>query len=216
VPALFLARLYPILDVDALARRGLAPLDVIDAWLDAGVALWQLRAKSLPSGPFLELVDAAVHRSRAARARVVVNDRADLARMGDADGVHLGQTDLAPAEARRLLGPAAILGRSTHDEAQTRDACREPISYVAIGPVFGTSSKANPDPLVGLEGVHRAAQLAGDQDLPVVAIGGITLERAAEVLRAGATAVAVIADLLEGDPVRRIALYQRELESLTL
>lgn len=197
--------------------RGLNPIALVDVWLAGGVRFWQLRAKRLPSGAFLELLDAAVTRSRAAGARLIVNDRADLARLAGADGVHVGQTDLAPDEVRRLVGKDAIVGRSTHSSAQSEAAVREPISYLAIGPVFATGSKAGPaDPVVGVTGVREAASIAAGASIPVVAIGGITLERAPEVLAAGAASVAVIADLLHGDPADRIREYARVVGSLTL
>jgi thiamine-phosphate pyrophosphorylase len=129
----------------------------------------------------------------------------------------VGQTDLAPADVRRLIGGTAIVGRSTHSAAQADAASREPISYLAIGPVFATASKgATVDPVVGLDGVRAAAEIAARASLPVVAIGGITLERAPGVLRAGAASVAVIADLLQGDPAARVRAFGQTLESLTL
>ena len=201
--ALALPRLYPILDVDAVAARHLTPADVLDVWLDAGVTFWQLRAKSLASGAMVALLDQLLERSRRAHAICIVNDRADVACICGADGVHVGQTDLSPAAVRRLVGPSAIVGRSTHDERQAAAACAEPISYLAIGPVFATGTKANPDPAVGLDGVSLAARRAAAAGVPLVAIGGITLERAPEVIAAGADAVAAIADVMGGAPGRR-------------
>lgn len=196
--------LYAILDIDVAAGRGLEPLTVAAAWLGAGVCLLQVRAKALALGPLLEAADALVALGRAHGATVIVNDRADVARLAGAGGVHLGQDDLAAADARAILGPEAIVGLSTHSPDQVRLACREPVSYLAIGPVFETNTKARPDPVVGLEGVRVAAALAGQAGLPLVAIGGITLDRAPEVLAAGAVSVAVIADLLTGDPGARV------------
>jgi len=127
--------------------------------------------------------------------------------MSGAAGVHVGQDDLAPSAARRLLGPAAIVGYSTHTSAQIEAASIEPVTYVAVGPVFGTHTKATGYEPVGLELVAEAARLS--RGLPVVAIGGITLDTAAEVLAAGASAVAVISDLFAGgDPRARVAAYQ--------
>lgn len=203
--------------MDLAEASGIAPLALVDVWLTEGVRFWQLRAKRIASGPFLDLIDAALARSHAAGARLVVNDRADLARMAGADGVHVGLTDLAPADVRRLVGDAAIVGRSTHSAAQAEAVCREPISYLAIGPVFATTSKgAGVDPVVGLEGVAEVASIASRASLPVVAIGGITLERAPAVLGAGAASVAVIADLLRGDPAARVREFTRALGTLTL
>jgi thiamine-phosphate pyrophosphorylase len=141
---------------------------------------------------------------------VIVNDRPDLARLSGAAGVHVGQDDLPPRAARDLLGPAASVGVSTHTPAQIDAAIREPISYLAIGPVFGTATKATGYDAGGLDLVRAAAR--GASGVPVVAIGGITLDRAPAVIAAGAAAVAVIGDLLvDGDPARRVAAYCRAL-----
>jgi thiamine-phosphate pyrophosphorylase len=142
-----------------------------------------------------------------AGATFVVNDRADVARLSGAHGVHVGQTDLTPEDVRRIVGTDFLVGRSTHNEAQVRAALDEPASYLAIGPVFATRSKANPDPVVGLDGVARAAALIGAGGRPLVAIGGITLAQAPRVIEAGAGAVAVIGDLLAGDPAARAREY---------
>jgi thiamine-phosphate pyrophosphorylase len=196
----FPSRLYPILDIELTGARGHEPLDVLSAWLDAGVRLAQLRAKTLPGGEFLALADEVVARCRTAGARCLVNDRVDIALMSAADGVHVGQLDLPASSVRALVGRDAWIGLSTHDDRQMAAACREPVSYVAIGPVFGTSTKADPDPEVGLAGVARAAAIAHGAGLAVVAIGGITLDTAPRVIDAGADAVAIISDLLSGDP----------------
>lgn len=209
--------LYPILDLDALAERRLGPLDVLDAWLASGVTFWQLRAKSAPSGALLDLIDAAVERSRWAGARIIVNDRADLALMAGADGVHVGQADLPAAAVRRLSNETFVVGRSTHTDGQVDAACLEPVSYVAIGPVFATASKVGAaDPAVGIDGVRSAAGRAAGRNMPVVAIGGVTLDAAPRILAAGAASVAVISDLLIGDPAARIQQYQKALSGLTL
>jgi thiamine-phosphate pyrophosphorylase len=138
---------------------------------------------------------------------VIVNDRADIARLSGADGVHVGQADLSPAVVRRVFG-SGILGRSTHTVAELEIAAQEPVDYVAIGPVFGTSTKATGHDAVGLEMVRRAA--AGGR--PVVAIGGITLDNALSVIEAGARSVAVISDLMTGgDPAARVRAYVERL-----
>jgi len=194
-----LPRLYAILDVDLTGARGLRPLEILDAWLEAGIRLVQLRAKSLALGPFLELADALVARSRQAGATCVINDRADVATLSRADGVHVGQDDLDVSEARQVVGAAALVGLSTHADAQVRAALVEPVSYIAIGPVFSTSSKASPDPIVGLDGVRRARAESASSGLPLVAIGGITIATAPAVIEAGATSVAIISDLMSAD-----------------
>jgi thiamine-phosphate pyrophosphorylase len=206
---LHLPRLYAILDVDLTRARGWQPLDLLDLWLDAGVRAVQLRAKSLTFGPMLALADEVVARTRSRGGLVIVNDRADVARLCAADGVHLGQTDLSPAEARDLLGAERIVGLSTHSPAQVDAALAQPVDYLAIGPVFATRSKARPDEVVGLEGVRMAVERSGG--VPVVAIGGITRATAQPVLACGAAAVAVIADLL-GDAPARVHEWLRAVE----
>lgn len=145
-------------------------------------------------------------------AQLVVNDRADLALMSGAAGVHVGQEDIAPRAARALLGPTAIVGYSTHSSSQVDAASQEPVSYLAIGPVFGTRTKATGYEPVGLGMVAEAARLS--RGVPIVAIGGITLDTAPAVVAAGASAVAVIGDLLAGgDPRRRVAAYCAALQT---
>lgn len=210
-----LPRLYPILDAGELERRRLEPLDVALAWLDAGVALFQLRAKRLVGGAYLELARKLAVLADAHNTTFIVNDRADIARLSGAAGVHLGQEDLSPNDVRPLVGRGAVVGLSTHNERQLTAALQEPVDYVAIGPVFPTTSKANPDPVVGLAGVERAARLARARGVPLVAIGGIGFERAAEVLGAGASSVAVISGLLDGvDPRRRAQQFMDTLAGL--
>jgi thiamine-phosphate pyrophosphorylase len=143
-------------------------------------------------------------------AVIIVNDRVDLARVSGAAGAHVGQDDLAAASARELLGAAAVVGLSTHTEAQVDAALAEPISYLAVGPVFGTRTKDTGYDAVGLEFVRWAARRAGQT--PVVAIGGITLDNAAAVIDAGAASVAVITDLIAtGDARGRVAAYLERL-----
>jgi thiamine-phosphate pyrophosphorylase len=203
--------LHAILDIDAASRAGYDPAALGRIFFDAGARLVQLRAKQLASRPFLELADALVRDATAYEAAVIVNDRVDIARLSGAAGAHVGQTDLPPAAARRLLGPGAVIGYSTHSTGQVDAAAREPVSYIAVGPVFGTGSKDTGYAPVGLDLVRSAARQAAG--MPIVAIGGITLETAPEVIAAGAAAVAVISDLLAGgDPARRIQAYLRALD----
>ena len=151
----------------------------------------------------------------AAGAQIIVNDRADVATLAAAAGVHVGQDDLAPAAVRRLLGPDRIIGFSTHSTAQLDDAVQQDINYVAIGPVFGTASKDTGYDAVGLTLVEEAAARARPRGLEVVAIGGITIERAPDVIRAGATAVAIISDLLStGNPRARVREYLDKLSAV--
>ena len=206
-----LPTLYAIVDVELCAAAGRAPLDVVSAFLTAGVRLIQLRAKTWASGAFLELAQASTAAARAAGAILIINDRADVAAITGADGLHVGQEDLAPAAARRLVGEASWVGLSTHTEAQWTAALDAPISYVAIGPVFGTGTKATGYQAVGLETVQRVSAAAATRGLPVVAIGGITLERAPSVIAAGAASVAVISDLLTESPEARARAFMQAL-----
>ena len=198
------------MDVRVADAAGWKPLDLARAFLDGGARLLQLRAKELPSGLLLNLSDALVALADEYEAGVIVNDRVDVARLSGADGVHVGQEDLPPAVAREQLGPGAIVGHSTHSVAQVEVALREPISYLAVGPVFGTSTKDTGYSAVGLELVSAAARLV--DPMPVVAIGGVTLDNARSAIDAGAWAVAVISDLLVGDPAERVKAYLRILE----
>ena len=197
--------------MDVCARVGRTPLDVVQALLSAGVRLIQLRAKTWESGAFLDLAHAAVADAETAGAIVIVNDRADIAAISRAHGLHVGQDDLSPAGARQVVGPASWLGLSTHSEPQWTAALDAPISYVAIGPVFGTGTKATGYQAVGLETVSLVSAAAGKRELPVVAIGGITLESAPAVIAAGASSVAVISDLLAGSPEARARAFLNAL-----
>jgi len=162
-----------------------------------------LRAKSWSGGPLLELAEQALARTRPAGARVIVNDRADIARLADADGVHVGQDDLSATEVRAVVGPERLVGLSTHDPAQVKAACAEPVDYIAIGPVFPSSTRMAVATPLGEAGVADAARLAARAGLPIVAIGGITIDNAPKVIAAGAAAVAVISGLLDPDPRAR-------------
>lgn len=192
------------------ARAGWAPLDLLRAYLDGGATFIQIRAKLLESGALLALCDDAVRMARPYGGQIVVNDRIDVARLAGAAGVHVGQDDLPPRQARDLLGADAIVGCSTHNTEQAAAALAEPVTYVAVGPIFGTRTKDTGYDAVGLDLVRAVVRQAGAT--PVVAIGGITLDTAASVLDAGARSVAVIGDLLGGDdPGARVAAYLRVL-----
>jgi thiamine-phosphate pyrophosphorylase len=201
-------RLYAILDVTLCRQRALEPLAVLDAFLFGGARLIQLRDKSTASSDRLALADLAVARVREAGGQLIINDRVDVAAMSGADGVHVGQEDLSVADARALLGPAAIVGVSTHDAAQIDAAARTAATYLAVGPIYGTSTKETGYSARGLDLVRRAAATGR----PVVAIGGITLERAPEVIAAGAAAVAVISDLLREDPSAMVRRFRHRLD----
>ena len=202
-----LSPLYAIVDVDVCAVRGRQPRAVMRAYLAGGARLLQLRAKTMAGGAFLELAAALAEDAAGAGATLIVNDRADIAQLSGAAGVHVGQDDLSPADVRRVVGALAIVGRSTHTVEQIIRATREAISYLAIGPTFSTVTKATGYEAIGLAGVAEAARRASEHRLPVVAIGGITLETAPAVIAAGAASVAVITDLLDDDPERRVRQY---------
>jgi thiamine-phosphate pyrophosphorylase len=205
-----LPRLYAVLDTAVAEQHGWAPLDLGQAFLDGGARLIQLRAKAVHARWLLSLADALVAAGAAVGASILINDRADVALLAEAAGVHLGQDDLAPADARRVLGAMPLVGWSTHTPAQVSASVALPVSYVAVGPVFQTRTKETGYAPVGTAFVREAVRLAGGR--PVVAIGGITLDAAPAVIDAGASAVAVIGDLLSGgDPAARVAAYVARL-----
>lgn len=186
-----LPRLYCIAD-SAFLSSTTALLVFAEELTAGGCTLLQYRNKS--GGARLMLEQARELKQRlGSSARLIMNDRADLCLAADFDGVHVGQEDLSPESVRGIIGPQRWLGVSTHNPQQLSEANLTSADYLAIGPVFATSSKAKPDPVVGLEGVRRARALTSK---PLVAIGGITRANAASVIEAGADSVAVISDLL--------------------
>jgi thiamine-phosphate pyrophosphorylase len=212
-----LPSLYPIIDFSCFATKPdpvWAIVRYAEELMSAGVTLIQLRDKSEPANTRRFLSCAReLRRVTMDRATLIINDRVDLCLASDADGVHLGQDDLSPEAARRIFdqvknGKARLIGFSTHNLAQVREADTLPVDYIAIGPVFATGSKANPDPVVGLEGVRQARQVTRK---PLVAIGGITRLNCAQVKDSGADSVAVISDLLES-PGKAVADFLRILE----
>lgn len=201
-------RLYVICDAEACASAGLTLVDFARACLDGGATLLQVRAKMLPGNALLDVTAAVVDVARPANALVIVNDRADIAAIAGGGGVHVGQEDLPPAAVRTVVGPSSIVGLSTHSDAQLRAAIEQPIQYAAVGPVFGTATKATGYEARGLDAVRAAAAVTAPRQLPLVAIGGITLARAAAVIDAGAQSVAIISDLLStGRPAERVRAF---------
>jgi thiamine-phosphate pyrophosphorylase len=186
-----LPKLYPITDA---RLSGLSHAEQVRRLSAGGATFLQLREKHLAPREFYLEAEEALRVARSLGVRLIINDRVDIALALRADGVHLGQDDLPPAAARALLGDEAIIGFSTHNAEQAIVAARLPVDYLAIGPIFPTLSKENPDPVVGLEGLRRVRELTGD--IPLVAIGGIRLENISDVLAAGADSVAVINLLL--------------------
>jgi len=195
---LVLPRLYVILDAALLTH----PETQIAASLaEAGVRLLQYRNKQAPARELLEKSRSLAEKLLPWQVTFIVNDRADVAALAGANGVHVGQDDLAVESARQIVGPSSIVGVSTHNLEQFAAAAATSADYIAIGPVFETGTKANPDPVVGTEMIRAARRLT---DKLIVAIGGITLERAAEAMAAGADSLAVISDILRAaDPANR-------------
>jgi thiamine-phosphate pyrophosphorylase len=201
--------LYAVLDGEVAVRFGWTLDALAEACLAGGARLVQVRAKRISGRELLALTDRIVGEAARVGARVIVNDRPDIASLAGAWGVHLGQDDLPPAAARVVMGTTAVVGLSTHTTAQVEAARLEPIDYLAVGPVFETATKDTGYASVGLDLVRAAAASAA---MPVVAIGGITLDRATDVVRAGAAAVAVITDLFTGgDPESRTRAFVARL-----
>ncbi len=210
-----LSPLNAIVDVETAERAGWTPIDLATAYVNGGARFLQIRAKTLSGAAFLDLSARICEMAHRAGAIVIVNDRADVARLSNANGLHVGQDDLSVLAARAILGSGAIVGLSTHTEPQigSRPSSRRPRN-VAVGPVFGTSTKDTGYAKVGLARVRYAADRLPGPRGPggVVAIGGITLENAVDVIAAGATAVAVITDLLStGNPEARVRAYLARL-----
>lgn len=207
-------RLYPIIDYSCFAAKPdpiAGILSFADQLIQSGATLIQYRDKISPPQKILSL-GRELRRITRDNAKLIINDYPDLCLACDADGVHLGQDDVSPAAARRIFASSKKedlwIGFSTHNLNQVREADAMAIDYLALGPVFTTSSKANPDPVIGLDGVRKARQVTSK---PLVAIGGITRENCRQVREAGADSVAVISDLLES-PAKAVEDFLRILE----
>ncbi|HEV7859881.1 MAG TPA: thiamine phosphate synthase [Pyrinomonadaceae bacterium] len=203
-----LPKVYPITDA---RLSGLSHAEQVSRLGMGGAELVQLREKHLSPGDFYVEAEAALRVARERGVRLIINDRVDIALALCADGVHLGQDDLSPLAARRLLGGRAIIGFSTHNLEQARAAAGLPVDYLAIGPIFATNSKENPDPPVGLDELARVREAVGP--LLLVAIGGINQENARACLAAGADSVAVLGTLLS-EPLEIEERMRRMLSSL--
>jgi thiamine-phosphate pyrophosphorylase len=205
-------RLYPILDATALGLRNIPMPTAARAFLEAGAGILQIRNKDHWTRMFYEEARVVAGLCSQYGSQLIVNDRADFALLLGA-GLHVGQDDLPPSAARDLIGETQVLGFSTHHSDQLAAAAEQPVSYVALGPIFSTYSKDRPDPEVGLDNLRNWRKLAAK--LPLVAIGGITRKNALSVLDAGADSVAVIGDLLPADATE-ISLSRRFEEWLRL
>jgi len=190
-----LPSLYPILDSALLESRSCSLETPARAVLDGGARILQIRHKGHWTRTLFDEATRVARLCEQSAATLIVNDRADIALLLGA-GLHIGQDDIPPQDARRLIGSAPILGYSTHNAEQLAAAAGEPASYLALGPMFPTQSKINPDPVVGVERLRTWRQLT---TRPLVAIGGITRQNARRVLEAGADSVAVIGDLITAD-----------------
>jgi thiamine-phosphate pyrophosphorylase len=193
-----LPKTYPITDVSI---SGLSHAEQVKRLIEGGAKLIQLREKYASPRAFYESAKEVMELVRGSQVKIIINDRADIALAVKADGVHLGQDDLSPNHARQILGENAIIGFSTHSVVQAIEAIQLPINYVAVGPIFETKTKENPDKIVGIEGLKKVRQSIGD--FPLVAIGGINLETAQTVLENGADSLAIISAILK--PSRRIS-----------
>lgn len=194
VPRFNLPRIYPITD---RIISGLSHQEQVERLIEGGARFIQIRDKTISSREFFGSVKACLEITRKANAKMIVNDRVDIALLSGADGVHLGQDDLPPERARTLLGKDAIIGFSTHTIEQARSAKELPVDYVAFGPVFDTKTKNDHDPVVGLELLKSVRQEI--RDIPLVAIGGIDLENLNAVLSTGADSAAMISAIV-ADP----------------
>ena len=186
-----LPRVYPLTDVQL---SGLSHADQVQLLSLGGATLVQLREKQMPALQLYEHAKAAVAAAAKCGVQLIINDRVDLALAVGAHGVHLGQDDIHPEAARRLLGDEAVIGYSTHTVEQAKRAVTFPVDYIAIGPIFATATKTDTSPTLGLDGLRAVRDAVGD--CSIVAIGGISHANAREVIEAGADSVAVISALL--------------------
>jgi thiamine-phosphate pyrophosphorylase len=201
---MFLPKIYPITDV---RLTGLSHAVQVEKLVEGGAEIVQLREKYAAPKDFYADAKKALEFAREINVKIIINDRVDIALALEADGVHLGQDDLPPEQARKILGAKAIIGFSTHSVAQVVEAVKLPVDYIAIGPVFSTNTKENPDETVGIETIKGVREAVGD--FPLVAIGGLTSENFRDVLNAGADSAAIISDLLSdrGKIAERMRLF---------
>jgi len=207
---LALPPLYVILDAALLPSD---PIELTNNLLAAGARLFQYRNKTSSSRELLQASQSLCLTVRQYGGTFVVNDRPDIARIAGANGVHLGQDDLEVCAARTIIGTGGVIGFSTHNMQQFRAASESDADYIAVGPIFTSGSKVNPDPVVGIDFLRQVRKLTRK---PIVAIGGITLEHARELIDAGADSVAVISDILKAkNPVERVRQYLEILPAAT-
>lgn len=188
---MLLPKIYPITDI---RLSGLSHAEQVEKLIAGSADFIQLREKYASPKEFYAEAEKALQIARKYGAKIIINDRVDIALALKADGVHLGQDDLPPESARKILGENAVIGFSTHSIAQAIEAVKMPIDYVAIGPVFATKTKENPDEIVGLDGLKKVRNAIGD--FPLVAIGGIDSANLAKVFEKGADSCAIISGLI--------------------
>ncbi|MCJ7681543.1 MAG: thiamine phosphate synthase [Candidatus Aminicenantes bacterium] len=199
-------RLCLVADVEAAGERDLRAI-VAEA-LEGGITLLQLRAKKLDTRPFLDLAADLLPLVRSDSIPLIINDRVDIALASGAYGVHLGQNDMSPAEARKLLGKDAIIGISANTVEEARAAEAGGADYIGLSPVFSTPSKTDPDPPIGLSGIRRLTEAV---TIPGIAIGGIKQNNAADVFAAGAAGIAVISAIMGAEDIRESAAELRRI-----
>jgi thiamine-phosphate pyrophosphorylase len=205
-----LPRVYALTDVQL---SGLSHAEQVELLYLGGASLIQLREKQMPAFEFYEQAKAAVTVAERSGVRLIINDRVDVALAVAAHGVHLGQDDLPPVVARNLLGPTGIVGYSTHNVDQALEAVKQPIDYLAIGPIFQTTTKTDTFPVLGLDGLRAVRRAIGN--FPLIAIGGITHSNARDAIDAGADSVAVISALLS-DPNRITEMTRNLVQALSV
>lgn len=189
--AFSLPKIYPITDISITQ---LSHLKQVEQLIEGGAKLIQLRDKYSTPKDFYDSAKSVMNFTHGKNVKIIINDRVDIALAVKADGIHLGQDDLPPNFARKILGKKAIIGFSTHSVSQAIKAVKLPLDYIAIGPIFATVTKENPDAVVGIEGLKTVREAIGD--FPLVAIGGINFENANDVLQNGADSIAVISQIL--------------------
>ena len=187
-----LPKIYPITDVSI---TNLSHLEQVKRLIAGGAELIQLRDKHSSAQDFYESAQAVMEFVKGKNVKIIINDRVDIALAVKADGVHLGQDDLPPPAARQIMGNNALIGFSTHNVIQATEAVKLPLNYIALGPIFQTSTKENPDKTVGLEGINEVRRVIGN--FPLTAIGGIDLKHSRSVLSAGANSLALISQILK-------------------
>ena len=198
-----LPKIYPITDV---SLSGISHVQQVERLISGGATLIQLREKHASPRDFFEAARAAVEIARKHDVKIIINDRVDIARALGADGVHLGQDDLPPDAARQMLGPDVIIGYSTHSVGQAIKATAYCVDYIAIGPIFETMTKENPDPVVGLDGLTEVKKSIGE--IPLVAIGGVSLDNIRDVMAAGADSAALISGIVGDSAVISVKITQ--------